>query len=100
MELLALALLGLAFLVNLVLAFTLPLMAPNVMLTILGYLVFATALSWGFGAFAVIVVFATPIILGLIGAGWDMALVTYPAVAAGAFLYWLGNSAESDWPVM
>ena len=99
MELLALVLLGLAFLVNLVLAFTLPLMAPGIVLTVVGYLVFAS-IWYRPLAGGVIVVTVTPILLGLIGAGWDMALFTYPAVAAGAFLYWLGNSAESDWPVM
>ena len=99
MELLALVLLGLAFLVNLVLAFSLPLMAPGIVLTVVGYLVFASIwyrpLVGG-----VIVVTVTPILLGLIGASWAMALFTYPAVLVGLGLLRLSSNSESSWPTV
>ena len=99
MELLGYLLVGAAFLVNLVLAFSLPLMAPGIVLTVVGYLVFAS-IWYRPLAGGVIVVTVTPILLGLIGASWAMALFTYPAVLVGLGLLRLSSNSESSWPTV
>lgn len=86
MELLGLLCLGIAFLINVILAFAFPALLPNLPLTIIGYLVFATIWGAGFGQGAVIIILVTPVALGLYGAGWDMMLVTWPMALVGTLI--------------
>lgn len=85
-ELIGLLCLGIAFLINVILAAAFPVLLPNLPLTIIGYLVFAAVWGWGFGQGAVIIILATPIALGLYGAGWDMLLVTWPMALVGGLI--------------